>query len=108
MGDRVRYLTTYLQPGLYIFIVATYVHKLEGAFTVKVTSNYRAVLDCVWPPRWVMGHERNTEDLVNELAASSLNSAMHKFNKYSKIALKISKELFGSGEKVKKKTGIIG
>merc|ERR1711988_87396 len=100
-ADRVRYLTTYLQPGLYIFIVATYVHKLEGSFTVNVTSNYRIALDSVWPPRWVMGQERNTNDLVNELASNSVNQAVVKFRK-------ITKKLFGSGQKVKKKTGIIG
>ena len=107
-ADRVRYLTAYLQPGLYIFIVATYVHKLEGSFTVNVTSNYRIALDSVWPPRWVMGQERNSEDLVNELASNSVNQALAKLRKFTKMSLKITKELFGSGEKVKKKTGIIG
>lgn len=107
-ADRVRYLNAHLHPGLYTVLVSTYVHELEGTFTAKVTSNYKISFDSFWPPKWIMGDERNNEDLVNELASSTTNNFIAATKKFSKKALKITKELFGSGDKVKKKTGIEG
>ena len=55
-----------------------------------------------------MGEERSNDDLVNELANSTTNNLVAAGKKFSKKAIKITKELFGSGDKVKKKTGIEG
>ena len=107
-ADRVRYLNAHLHPGLYVVLVSTYVHELEGAFTAKVTSNYKISFETFWPPKWVMGEERSNDDSVNELANSTTNNLVAAGKKFSKKAIKITKELFGSGDKVKKKTGIEG
>jgi hypothetical protein len=108
VAERTRYLTLQLHPGLYVVMVSTYVHELEGAFTCNVTSNYRIAFESFWPPRWVLGEKQSNEDLVNELANKTTNNMLAGAKKFTKKAIKISKELFGSGAKVTKKTGIVG
>jgi hypothetical protein len=103
--DRVRYLYTSLKPGLYIILVATYVHELEGAFTCKVISNYRLAFESIWPPKWMLGQDKSEADLVADLAVSARDEMMASFKAMSKKGLKIMKELLGSSGDDKKGDG---
>ena len=101
-SERVRYLDLNLKPGLYTVLVATYIRGMEGTFTVKLISQYRVNFESVWPPKWMMGQEQTSEDVVNELASAAQNEVVQNLKKTWKKGMKIFKELFGVTDKVKR------
>lgn len=104
-ADRTRYLYASLKPGLYIVLIATYVHELEGTFTVKAVSNYRLQFDSVWPPRWVMGADKSADDLVKDMAVTARDELFANLKAQSKACLKVMRDLLGSSEEGDKKKG---
>lgn len=51
--DRQTSLYAFLNPGLYIVIIPTYVSGLEGNFSLSLLSNYKCDLTPIWPPKWM-------------------------------------------------------
>ena len=103
--ERVRYLYAALKPGLYQVLISTYVAGLEGTFTVKVISNYRLSFESVWPPRWMIAQEQNSDDIMRELAIQAQNEFTNNLKKIGKKGLKIFRELFGVQMKKKSLVG---
>lgn len=54
MKQRTQHLYATLRPGMYIILVATYISKMGGIFSLSILSNYRIGFTQFWPARWLV------------------------------------------------------
>jgi len=104
--EKVRNLYVTLTPGLYMVLVGTYVGGLEGNFSIKLLSNYRTHFEPLWPPRWMLkSGDKNSEDVMKELALAASAEAKKRFTKFANNARKVIRELCGTSGGKKKSAG---
>ncbi len=90
------FLYATLKPGLYIVLVPAYISGMVGNFTIKCLSNYRAKLDPVWPPKWMLkGESKGSGQMAIEDAAGRTKETLNNYAKYGQSALAA---LFGGGD----------
>jgi hypothetical protein len=81
-----------LTPGMYIILIPPYAAGLEGNFTLKVMSNYRAKVAPLWPPRWVLRANKSAEQMLMESAADGVEDGVGRLGKMFEKAANV---LFG-------------
>jgi len=81
-------LTTSLNPGLYVLLVAAYQEGMQGNFNVSLLSNYRADLKYAWPPNRLMQKKLHSRSDKERLTEPSLIEVILKKRRQSYRAFK--------------------